>query len=160
MRFRYEFDGAVHEIDLARQGETYQASVDGTPYTVEVLSNRPGELTLRLDGRPVRIYWANTSEQRWLSVDGCTYCLEKPRSLARRRAETQAEQRLRAPMPAQVRLIEVEPGQAVEAGQTLLVLEAMKMEIRLTATRPAVIKSVPVQVGETVAKDQLLIELE
>jgi biotin carboxyl carrier protein len=105
------------------------------------------------------VYWANTSEQRWLAVDGCAYRLEKPRSLARRRAEAQAENALRAPMPAQVRLIEAEEGQRLEAGQTVMVLEAMKMEIRLAMPRPAVVQRILVQPGETVAKDQVVVEI-
>lgn len=49
-------------------------------------------------------------------------------------------------------------GQAVKAGETVLVLEAMKMETNITAPRDAVVQSVHVSVGDSVKVDQLLVE--
>ncbi len=67
---------------------------------------------------------------------------------------------LHAPMPGKVVNIVVKAGQEVEAGDTLLVLEAMKMENPIQAVADATIKSIDVKEGEAVEKGALLLEFE
>jgi len=67
---------------------------------------------------------------------------------------------LAAPMPGRVVRLLVEVGQEVEAGQVMLVLEAMKMENELRAPRKGVVKSVLVREGDPVEAGRRLIELE
>jgi biotin carboxyl carrier protein len=67
---------------------------------------------------------------------------------------------LTAPMPGQVRTVNVSEGDAVTKGQTLLVLEAMKMEIRVQAPRDGVVSSVLVTGGQTVEREQILVKIE
>ncbi len=67
---------------------------------------------------------------------------------------------LTAPMPGTVIKVLVTPGDRVEPRQTLLVLEAMKMETPLVSPYEAVVKAVHVAEGERVAGGQLLVELE
>jgi pyruvate carboxylase len=64
-----------------------------------------------------------------------------------------------APMPGSVVAVEVQPGQRVAAGTTLIALEAMKMETHIAADRDCVIAAVHVQTGDRVAAKDLLIEL-
>lgn len=160
MRYRYQSGGNLQEIVLERQGESFRAIVAGVEYRVEVLSNEPGELSLLFDGKPMRLYWATSGDQKWVSLDGCTYLLEKPAPTpARRSGEASAGDSLRAPMPAQVRAVQVSEGDTVEQGQTLLILEAMKMEIRLSASRSGKVARLLVQVGQIVQRDQMLVEI-
>ena len=63
-------------------------------------------------------------------------------------------------MPARVRALQVAEGERVEAGQTLLLLEAMKMEIRLQAPRAGRIARLLASTGESVEREQVLVELE
>jgi pyruvate carboxylase subunit B len=56
--------------------------------------------------------------------------------------------------------VNVEEGETVSKGQTLLVLEAMKMEIRIHAPREGVIQKLFVKQGQTVEREQILIEIE
>ena len=62
-------------------------------------------------------------------------------------------------MPAQVRAVQVQEGDAVEKGQMLLLLEAMKMEIRIKAPTAGRVTQLLVSSGQTVEKDQLLAEV-
>ena len=71
-----------------------------------------------------------------------------------------AERELHAPMPGLVLTILVEPGQAVQAGDGLIVLEAMKMENELRAQHDAVVAEVHVEPGEAVGKNALLLTFE
>ncbi len=71
----------------------------------------------------------------------------------------QKQNAVRAPMPGLVLNILVQPGQAVQKGDPLLILEAMKMENVLKAAADATVKNILVQKGVAVEKGQLLIEL-
>ncbi len=67
---------------------------------------------------------------------------------------------VKAPMPGLILDILAQPGQSVEKGDQLLILEAMKMENVLKAEGEGVIKSIEVQKGNAVEKGQILIEME
>jgi propionyl-CoA carboxylase alpha chain len=64
-----------------------------------------------------------------------------------------------APLPGTVVAVEVEAGQAVSAGQVLVVLEAMKMEHRIVAPADATVAEVRVIAGDTVDVGQVLVVL-
>ncbi len=67
--------------------------------------------------------------------------------------------RISAPMPGRVLAVDVTPGQAVAAGDRLLVLEAMKMEHRITARAAGTISAVHIAEGDQVADGMLLVEI-
>ena len=67
---------------------------------------------------------------------------------------------IKAPMPGLILDINIAEGQEVKENDTLLILEAMKMENVLTSPRDGVIKTISVAKGDAVDKNQLLIEFE
>jgi acetyl-CoA/propionyl-CoA carboxylase biotin carboxyl carrier protein len=159
MRFTYRLALTNHTVDLERASSGWRATVDGLAFRLEVLDDQPGQLSLLFEGRPLRLFWAKAAAGLWVSLDGCTYWLEKPGSSTHHLPAFAGENTLRAPMPAQVRSVEVALGQRVQAGQTLLLLEAMKMEIRIVAPRPGQVLFLAARPGQAVEKDQLLVEI-
>ena len=67
---------------------------------------------------------------------------------------------LLAPMPGLLTRLEVKPGDAVEAGQPVAVIEAMKMENILRAPKSATVRGTPVAVGQSLAVDEVIVEFE
>jgi 3-methylcrotonyl-CoA carboxylase alpha subunit len=67
---------------------------------------------------------------------------------------------LSAPMPATVLAIKVAPGQHVDAGDLLVLLEAMKMEVPIKAPRAGRVKSLACREGELVQPGIALVEIE
>jgi acetyl-CoA/propionyl-CoA carboxylase, biotin carboxylase, biotin carboxyl carrier protein len=67
---------------------------------------------------------------------------------------------VRSPMPGTVTVVEVADGQAVTAGDRLVVVEAMKMEHVLTAPVDGVVRDVRARAGATVAKDAVLLTVD
>jgi biotin carboxyl carrier protein len=63
-------------------------------------------------------------------------------------------------MPGQVRAVNVSEGDAVTKGQTLLILEAMKMEIRVQSPQTGTVKKLFVEQGQSVEREQILVEIE
>jgi biotin carboxyl carrier protein len=73
---------------------------------------------------------------------------------------TKKVKEIKAPMPGLILAIDIEVGQEVKEDDTLLILEAMKMENALTSPRDGIIKSISIVTGQTVNKNELLIEFE
>jgi biotin carboxyl carrier protein len=160
-RFRFQSGSKTSTVVLEPHAQGTRAVVDGQPLELEVLDEQPGLLSLRLNGKLLSFHWADDGERKWISIDGCTYILEKPTSRRTPRpGESQPEDVLRAPMPALVRSVSVSEGDLVSPGQTLLLLEAMKMEIRLQAPRLGLVVRMAARQGETVERDQILVEID
>ena len=79
---------------------------------------------------------------------------------ATRAAEAAAHTELRAPFNGKVIAIKAQPGATVARGDTLLVIESMKLEHSLPAVRDAVIKAIHVQPGQQAATAQVLVTFE
>jgi biotin carboxyl carrier protein len=105
------------------------------------------------DGRQSVVYVAGSQGDLWACCDGQVY-------REREHAAHGAPQRLTAPMPATVVTVLVVPGQAVRHGDTLVVVEAMKMELPIRAPGDATVKAVNCHEGELVQPDRTLVELE
>jgi pyruvate carboxylase subunit B len=69
------------------------------------------------------------------------------------------EGEIRAPMPGMILRVEVAPGDTIEVGQPLLVIEAMKMENEIRSKVSGVVKEIHAQPKQAVEKDDLLIKL-
>ena len=149
----------MYDINLEREGAGFRATVEDEPYRFEVLDSQPGKLSVNFEGQPVTIYWASEGPNKWVSLGGCTYLLEKPAARKASRPESKGEALVRAPMPAQVQTIHVAEGDAVEKGETLMLLEAMKMEIRIQAPIRGKILRLPVSENQSVERDQILVEI-
>lgn len=150
-------------IDLVPAGKTYRATLGDKTVEVEILhaDTEQGRLDLLINTQHVTTYVSSDNAKRWVTVDGQTFVLTKS-SGARRSGggHHHAVGELTAPMPGQVRAVNVSEGEAVTKGQTLLALEAMKMEIRIQAPSDGMVKKLFVKQGETVEREQMLIEIE
>ncbi len=161
MIHRFQYQDEIYEVELEQHGKCYRMKLGGEQVEFNLLDEQPGTLTFMWAGRPVRLVWAVEGDQTWLFLDGCTYVLRKPEPASRRRSSTaNAQGQVLAPMPAQVRSLEVSSGDRVAAGQPLLLLEAMKMEIRISAPIGGRITELGIQVGQTVSRDELLLVIE
>ena len=104
---------------------------------------------------------ASNSNGYWVFVDGLVTQVGATRNdKVRERTKGATETGVTAPMPATVVGIQVSPGDTVQAGDTLIVLEAMKMELPLRSPRGGVIKSIHCAKGELVQPGINLLEFE
>jgi biotin carboxyl carrier protein len=133
-------DGTVVRLE----GRAFRATVD--------------RQLVRIEGAPGGPAWVvSAGESRWAYYDGCVYELEVQREGGRRKVRHHGS--LSAPMPATVRQIRVAPGDRVTRGETLIVLEAMKMELPVRATEDGIVSAVRCGEGELVQPGVPLIEL-
>jgi biotin carboxyl carrier protein len=112
------------------------------------------------EGRGETVYVAGPPEDGWAFWNGHVFRgvgkESAPRPPVRR---PDVAQSLTAPMPATVLKVLVQPGTAVKKGDTLIVLEAMKMELPIRATSDAVVTAVRCREGQLVQSDAVLIDL-
>lgn len=148
-------------IELNPSDDGYVAIVDGKTVPVHIVRADAvsGRMDLLVDGQRVTAYVSSDMAKRWVTVDGNTSMLTKT-SGAKRGVRHDHAGGLIAPMPGQIRSVSISVGEAVKKGQTLLTMEAMKMEIRIQALTDGVVKSVSVAQGQTVEREQILIEME
>ncbi|MDQ3005948.1 MAG: biotin/lipoyl-binding protein [Chloroflexota bacterium] len=147
-------------FDITPSGDGYLATLGDKTISVEVLHAENGRLDLLVDGKRVTAYVSSDNAKRWVTVNGRTVVLTKSSGTKRSGAGQDHASELAAPMPGVIRSVNIEEGESVKKGQTLLVLEAMKMEIRIQAPFDGVVKSLAVKVGQTVEREQILIVLE
>jgi len=96
-----------------------------------------------------------------LLIDGTAYPTRLPRKYRQRKPVPVPDPReIRAFVPGAVLSVLVEPGQAVDRGGALLVVEAMKMQNTLTAAAAGTVAAVRVEPGSLVEKGELLVTLD
>ena len=148
-------------LDITPTGKSHRVTLGDRIVNVEVLQSKDGILDMLIDGERVTAYVSSDNARRWVTVNGRTFVLTR-QSGSRKSGggHHHAAGELTAPMPGQVRAVNVSEGEAVVKGQTLMVLEAMKMEIRIQAPMDGVVKSLAVKQGQTVEREQALITVE
>jgi len=114
------------------------------------------ELMVELDGITGRWLYALDGRLIWLWCAGQTWALREIPTPSRRGAEVTGGSELRSPMPGVVLAVNAEVGQPVRIGQSLIVVEAMKMEHDVVAVRDGRLEQLLVRVGDQVALDQVL----
>ena len=117
----------------------------------------PGELIVRDGDRVARIYAVRADGTTWVFHDGVTYEIVEPRQ--KRGRGTAPAGSLTAPMPATVVQVKVKAGDAVQRGDVLIVLEAMKMELPVRAPADGRVTAVHCEPGQLVQPETSLIEI-
>jgi geranyl-CoA carboxylase alpha subunit len=141
-------------------GRRFSAQIGGVAVVVDVSAVQPGSFRYDGDGVQGRARYARgRDDSLWLMAEGATECFVD-RSYAP--AETTAagsDGRITAHSDGKIVAVLVKPGDAVAKGQTLAVLEAMKMEFQLAAPLAGVVDTVSVAAGDQVKARQLLVQM-
>ena len=150
-------------LDYTQSGDRYEFSLNGHSGQAQLISARNGSMTLLFDGRAVQAHVVNHGGRILVAVEGRVYEFSTAQGNQGRERKSQAggwEPEIRSPMPGKILEVRVSQGDEVEANQTLVVLEAMKMENTLASGARARVKTIHVAPGELVELGQILVELE
>jgi biotin carboxyl carrier protein len=154
-RYEVRYAGTTHVVDVLDGSEM---RVDGRPLRVEGLGGDRC-LVAREDGTRAVVARAGSASSPWLFASGQAWLVDVSAAGARPRASAAHGGDMTAPMPATVVSIAAGPGTRVAAGDPVIVLEAMKMELVVRAPRDGAIAAVYCVVGELVRPGTPLAEL-
>lgn len=160
MEYRYQIGDEIKTVRVERIGHEYRVEIGDRVYQVSINNRVSNELALVVNGARHSSHVTRHGSTRFVAIDGHVVAFSAPETnRAGRRRHHHGEDSLTASMPGQVRKVLVSEGDAVERGQALVILEAMKMEIRIAAPHAGRVSKVPVSEGEVVDRGQVLVEL-
>jgi biotin carboxyl carrier protein len=164
MKFVATVEGRAEVVEVTGADGRYRIRIGEQVWEVDARRTPGGLYSLLIDGAS---YVAHVDEREagaHVQVLGETYAVqveEHERHLIRTRAGAAAGgvggQTLAAPMPGRVSHVAVRPGDRVEAGDALVVIEAMKMENELRAGTAGTVAEVRVAPGQTVNPGDILV---
>ena len=167
MKIRATINGEERLLEIPRADNGAAATrFDGDAQpAVDAVEVQPGVFSVLLGTRSLQVFLEESTNGCYeVVVEGRRFevSLEDPRRYraGRRAGDAGGPQSVVAPMPGKVVKVLVEPGAAVEAGQGLVVVEAMKMQNEIKATKTGVVAAVHVAVGASVAAGEALIVVE
>jgi 3-methylcrotonyl-CoA carboxylase alpha subunit len=125
-----------------------------------VVRQEGDQVTLDLGDRLIGATVIRGDGEVWVFIDGREHRFELTDHLAAEAGGAVADNRVVAPMPGRIVLLEVSEGDGVEAGARIAVLEAMKMEQALTAPVAGIVRDLAVAQGEQIEEGMVLCTLE
>jgi 3-methylcrotonyl-CoA carboxylase alpha subunit len=154
-RWRVENEFGQWTVELSDDRVTILES--GSSFRVR--DTAAGRVGLEDDGGALTGVSARSADTVWVAIDGEVFANRVHADAPGAMPMARGQELLTAPMPATVVRVAVRPGDRVSAGDTLIVLEAMKMELPIRAPRDATVAAVHCVEGQLVQPDQELIDL-
>jgi biotin carboxyl carrier protein len=163
MKYITTIDGKKYEVEIGDDGAV---SVNGKPRSVDFLALGPALYSIIMDTKQHEIVVESHENEFEVLLNGRLYAStvmdEREQLILSRRGGTDdasGEIIIRAPMPGLLVDVLVKEGDAVAAGQTVVILESMKMQNELKSPRAGTVQRVSVQAGQTVEQKKVLITL-
>jgi biotin carboxyl carrier protein len=165
MVYQVSIDGKNYRLELERTEGLWHCCLDGKDMQIDPVLARPDVLSVLIDGKAYEIKREHTATDMHLWVGPVRYAAElhDQRSLRSRRQNADQEKgprKLAAPMPGKVVRLLVKEGNEVEAGQGLVVVEAMKMQNEVKSPKRGVVQKMIAIEGATVNAGDVLIIVE
>jgi biotin carboxyl carrier protein len=165
MKLLLTINGAEDRIDILAPAPACRFQMgDAVERSAHVETPEPGVYSVLMDGRSYDACVEETPAGLVVSIDGFRFEIEArdPRRWSRKSAGRGAEgiETIASSMPGKVVRVLVAPGDSVEAGQGIAVVEAMKMQNEMKASRAGKVLSVPAKEGATVAAGEVLATIE
>jgi biotin carboxyl carrier protein len=158
--------GKTRVVELVRQNGTWKISLDGTALDANAVEVAPNTFSVLLKGESHQVRIAPRPDGSLTLHTGLAeYHAEvaDPRSWRGRRhgtLEAEGRQQIAAPMPGKVVRLLVKQGDTVEAGQGLLVVEAMKMQNEIRSPKSGKVEKLLATEGQAVNAGEVLLWVE
>jgi biotin carboxyl carrier protein len=167
MTFVAKLGDQSYTIEIEETGKSvYRVSVDGNEFLVDGKKIGRTNYSLIVDNRSFEIEVDHAEDEYRVLVDGRNYhvhLIDERRMLtgaAQSVPQLQGRQKVSVPMPGKVIAVLVAEGDAVEKGQGLVIVEAMKMENEVHSPIAGEVKEIKVKPGDTVEGGAVLMVVE
>lgn len=165
MVYEVTINGKQYQLDLERANAGWRCRLDGREIKVDAVLARRDVLSVLIGGRAyeVKREWTATDMHLWVGSARYAAELRDPRSLRSRRGaavDEKGPRKLLAPMPGKVVRVLIGERQAVEAGQSILVVEAMKMQNEIKSPKKGTVQKIVAAEGANVNAGDVLAVVE
>ena len=165
MVYDVAIDGRRYRLELERAEEGWRCRLDGRDIQMDAVLARRDVLSVLIGGKAYEIKREHTATDMHLWVGSVRYLAElhDPRSLRGRRGgatDEKGPRKLLAPMPGKVVRVLIGEGQPVEAGQSILVVEAMKMQNEIKSPKKGTVQKIVAAEGANVNAGDVLAIVE
>lgn len=161
MEFKFRQLNEDHTVTIQRHKDGYMAVIDGEQYRIDDFRLEGNLLFVKLDGVQHRVYCARGKGTVHVAVGSEHYSFSSTKDAKTARATAaQSADSVSSPMPGLVVKIPVAVGDRVTAGQTLAIVEAMKMQNELFSPRDGTVRTINVREGDQVDALQPIVDLE
>jgi biotin carboxyl carrier protein len=152
---------------ISRKGNEMKIRVDGNEYDTDIIMVERGVYSILMDGRSYNVELIETTGPKDYQVNTLFYSFnaevvdaERKYQKSRKKIDSLEDNVISSPMPGKVVKILVKPGDQVKAGDTVVIVSAMKMESEYKVKNDRLIKEIRVKEGDTVSANQPLIIIE
>ena len=167
MKFEVHLSGASgetkkHVVELEREGMSYRVKLDGEPVNADAMQIAPNTISVLLNGQAFEVHLKqalNGTVKLQTGPHEFTAEVQDPRAWQGRKhgaAEIEGQQQIVAPMPGKVIRLLVKVGDEVQAGQGLVVVEAMKMQNEIRSPKTGKVERLQVKEGQAVNAGEVL----
>ncbi|WP_288420312.1 acetyl/propionyl/methylcrotonyl-CoA carboxylase subunit alpha [uncultured Acinetobacter sp.] len=155
-----KYDEQQIQLQLSSVNNAFTAQFCDQTVCIEVLERTPEQLVYLIDGVRRRIQYVLDDDQLYLDRDNGNVLIRNVTYAAPETADVAGDGKIRAPMDGAVVNILVNKGDQVLKGQTLLILEAMKIQQQIKSDVDGIIEDVLGQQGQQVKKRQMLFSIQ
>ena len=165
MLYDVTIDGKDYRLELERADAGWRCRLNGREIKIDAVLARHDVLSILIGGKAYEIKREHIAQETHLWVGSVRYAAElrDPRSLRGRKGSVVDEKgpkKLFAPMPGKVVRVLVAEQQAVEAGQSILVVEAMKMQNEIKSPKKGTLQKIVAAEGANVNAGDVLAIVE
>lgn len=158
--FRFTLADDAHTVGIHARRPALVVDVDGVTHVVRETREHDGDaVLLEVAGRSYRVWRTREGNRVHLHLGGRSFSVGYEDAITQARLEAGGDAEVRADMPGVVVAVHRAAGDPVSAGDTLLVIESMKMQINVVAPRDGVVETVHVEATQTFDKGAVLIAL-
>ena len=158
-----------YKIEFSDKGYS-QGTINDTNFFLDIIKNSQNSYHILYNNKSFKVNILSVdSEEKTvlLKINNTSYTVKLTeeidlllKKMGIKNKAKQLKKELKAPMPGLIVNIPVKKGDKIKQGETLLVLEAMKMENNLKAVHDIIIKDIPAEKGNSVEKNEVLIVFE
>jgi biotin carboxyl carrier protein len=157
--------GQSHRLELEKATSGWECRLDGQPVNVDAVITRRDVLSLLVDGHAYEIKREQTATDlhMWVGTTRFAVELRDPRSLRslnKDAADEEGARKILAPMPGRIVRLLVAENSEVEAGQGIVVVEAMKMQNEIKSPKKGIVKKISATPGTPVSPGDVLAIVE
>ena len=170
MKFEIQLTGTggkrKHVVELEQKGEARTVALDGQPIDADAVQIAPNAISVMIGGQSFEIHVSRSTDGTLKLLCGpheFSADIIDPRAWRGRKhgaVEVEGRQEILAPMPGKVVRVLAAVGDAVEAGQGLLVVEAMKMQNEIRSPKSGKVERLLVKEGQNVNAGEVLAWVE